>query len=121
MEASALHTVDGDVHTVEVDTNWTGETKDGDKTARVGDYVSTIDPVAGCVTLNGDWSTSVGTAAWDTSVDSFEVCRGECPTEGGSIQWVGANVTTTVTYDGDSTANWENSNGRSGTVRLLCR
>lgn len=120
VEATVIRTAEGSTRRLEIDTNWSGTTAKGDKTARVGDYVSTIDPDAGCVTLDGDWSTTIGTAAWDTVVDGFKVCRGECPADGGTIQWIGRNVTTTVTYDGSGTANWENSNGRSGTVQLAC-
>jgi hypothetical protein len=46
---------------------------------------------------------------------------GKCPANGGSISHTFANnVTLTITFDGSATAQWSTSNGRSGTINLVC-
>ena len=120
LDAKTVTRWEGLTRTMEIDTNWTGETARGEPTSRVGDYTTTVDLATLCLTVDGDWATSVGAVAWDTTVDGFKVCAGECPADGGSIEWVGPRRTTTLTYDGTDYASWQNDQGASGSVRLYC-
>jgi hypothetical protein len=50
------------------------------------------------------------------------VCAGGCPEPGGELTFTGglSGVTLTITFDGSGIAQWSTSNGKSGTLPLLC-
>lgn len=120
LNATVEREVIDNVKRFEVTTNWLGRTAKGDITGRNGQYVSEIRDDE-CLAIDGMWVTTVGIVSWDTDVTNFDICRGGCPAAGGNITWTGQRGRTiTLNYDGDSTADWVNSEDESGTVNLAC-
>ena len=78
-----------------------------------------------CATLDGQWSTKIGSAnnsdTWSTGIAGYAQCKAHCPTSGTLTHTGGiSKVTVTVTFDGSATAKWATSTGRAGTFGLLC-
>lgn len=76
-----------------------------------------------CTTLDGNWTTTIGDAAWATNVSNYERCNGGCPSDGASITYTGQGdkaVVLTINFDGTSTANYVSDSGL-GTINLSCQ
>ena len=121
LDTDAVYTKSGDQKTLEVQTTSSGTTGDGRTLVREGDYTTRWTTGEPCLTLSGNWSTTVGRRSWDTAVDGFSKCEDECPT-GGTVEWTRKRdgKSLTVEFDGSAEARWEASGGRSGTTSLRC-
>jgi hypothetical protein len=81
-----------------------------------GDY--TVSWTDDCVTVEGAWSSSRGDLARSTTADVTR-CRAACPTGTVTRTTVRDDVIE-ISFDGDATASWSSSRGRSGTFALAC-
>lgn len=121
LDATVVASQTNGVKKADVVTNATGTGPRGNSLARDGAYTVTWDTTAQCITLDGTWTTRAGLRSASTVVAGYKRCKGQCPAAGGSIVHTStrSNVVT-VTYDGDATASFSTSAGRSGTVTLQC-
>lgn len=103
-----------------------GATADGEPMTRTGAFQMTT--TERCITLNGNWETTIGVSLWSTTVADFTRCEGACP-ESGVIVWAGVDGAdsspgvgraVTVTFDGDGDAAWVTAGGRFGQTPLAC-
>jgi hypothetical protein len=86
-----------------------------------GTYELSYDPGSECLTLNGTWTTTVGLKTASTTIANYTRCKGTCPAAGGSLVHVArTGAAVTVTYDGSANASWASTNGKSGTIALIC-
>jgi hypothetical protein len=121
IQSAAVRTVNGNVITIAVKTNGTGTGPRGNAITRNGNFTVTYDLSDECRTLNGAWSTVVGSATWSTTISGLERCGTDCPKSGGTLVHTnGAGKTLTVAFDGSNSAAWSYSGGRSGTVTMYC-
>lgn len=122
LDATADYEESGEDATLDVETRSTGETQRGKRIERTGTYTVAWTLGSQCRSLDGNWETSIGRAAWTTDVTNYEKCKDKCPADGGKVVWTGErrNRSLTVEFDGDTDANWENDRGRTGTVDLVC-
>jgi hypothetical protein len=119
VDATATYTVANGTKSLSVTTMGNATGPNGTVFTRNGDY--TVTWTATCFTLDGSWMTTVGNATSSTTVTGLSRCLGKCPASGGTISHTFLNnVTLTITFDGSATAQWSTSNGKSGTVNLLC-
>jgi hypothetical protein len=120
VDAVGDYTVSGATRTLTVTGKSSGTGSRGFTVTRDGNYTVTAD--ATCVTLNGTWMTTIGARGWTTTVAGFKQCTGMCPAAGASLVVMGRvnRLTTTVTTNGSDTAAWSTSNGKSGTINLVC-
>lgn len=113
------------LETAVVETHGKGTGAKGNTGDRTGNYTVTRDQAAGCMTLDGQWSTvwnGSKAATSSTQVSGLKKCSGECPAAGGTIQHTGVlGRVVTVSLDGSSVAQWSTSGGKSGTVNLECK
>lgn len=89
---------------------------------RSGSY--TVTWGSGCLSLDGNWTTTVAAIEYTTTITSFSVCQGDCPAAGGSIAWVGPKRTLTITFDGSADASFVETGplgGAHGDVVLSCQ
>ena len=106
-----------------VETHGTGTLK-GHTGVRTGSYTVTRDASAGCMTLNGTWSTrwDGSRATTSTDVTGLARCSAACPAAGGVIKHTGVlGKTITVSLDGSAVATYATSGGKSGTLNLQCK
>jgi hypothetical protein len=120
----ALYTTSGTTHTLDVMTSGSSVGPRGTELDHVGDYTVTWDSSTQCRTLDGAWATEAtlvdGRTASRSTVADLERCIGGCPT--GTLSRTFRNgVTLNITFDGTSTAQWQTSDGRSGTKQLPCQ
>jgi hypothetical protein len=92
---------------------------------RRGRYVLSWTEDAGgqdeCVSVDGEWSTTVAETAWSTQVIGVQRCGRGCPDAGQIIhENTGADVSITITFDGSRDAAWTTSRGERGTLLLEC-
>ncbi len=88
---------------------------------RKGAYVAKYDPTNECITLDGTWTTTTGLRSASTAIANYTRCKSACPAAGGTLVHTGVRTNqVTVTYDGTSTAAWASTNGRAGTLTLMC-
>lgn len=122
LNSVATYTRNGSDEILAVNTQAVGVGPRGNTVTRQGDYLLSWNDNSECLTLDGNWETVVGLRTWTTDVLGFEKCRGSCPKAGGKITWHGGirNVTITVDFDGDDTANWKSTRRGSGTIDLFC-
>jgi hypothetical protein len=121
IDAQGTFSINGTTKKLVVSTNGAGVGPLGNHVARQGSYTVTWDSASMCATLDGNWSTQIGTAVWSTAVSGFAQCKDACPAHGTIAHTGGlSHVTVTVTFDGSAVARWSTSNGVSGTVNLLC-
>jgi len=118
IESSALLSLKEGKRNLEVTTRGNGTGPRGYALSYEGhsEYVFADD----CFTLNGNWSRRgiAGTAG--TVVTDYARCAGACPTSGTIVHTGVRGRTVTIEFDGSGSASWSTSNGRSGTVDLLC-
>ena len=121
LDSTADYTVNGTAKKLVVSTSGSGTGAFGNSITRQGGYTLTWDDASQCGTLDGAWSTVIGTATWSTSIDNYAQCKARCPTSGVLSHTGGLSKTTwTVTFDGTASAKWASSRGRSGTIGLFC-
>ncbi len=118
VDASGTYAVSGTSHTLTVSTMGSGTGALGNTVDHDGNYTITWDTSTQCGSIDGTWSTEIGTAE-RSNVVNVSRCATGCPS--GSITHhflLGASIS--VTFDGTATASWTASTGASGTVKLLC-
>ena len=125
LDATAIYSRNAaGLETANVETHGKGTGPRGNTADRTGSYVVTRDQAAGCVTLDGTWSTqwNGGRLTSSTEVTGLKKCTASCPAAGGVITHTGVygNVIT-VTLDGSAVARWTTSKGKSGTINLQCK
>lgn len=125
LTATAIYSKDaaGLEHVV-VNTHGVGTGARGHTGDRVGNYTVTRDQTAGCVSLEGKWTTQWdgSRATTSTQVTGLKKCSGACPAAGGVVKHTGIlGKVLTLTFDGTSVAAWSSTNGKSGTVNLQCK
>lgn len=113
------------IETAVVETHGKGTGPKGNTGDRTGNYTITRDQAAGCVSIEGKWSTlwnGSKVAKSSTEVTGLSKCKGECPASGGKIVHTGVlGRVLTLTTDGSNVAQWSTSGGKSGTVNLECK
>jgi hypothetical protein len=92
----------------------------GHRLQRDGRYVVSVETGVGCVGLDGTWKSQFDAVAWDTKVAGFRQCEDMCPVAGGSVVLDGPNDTITIDFDGTAIAEWTDTNGGHGKLRLRC-
>jgi len=112
--AIARSTVGG-ARSMSVTTNGSGTGPLGNSITRQGTYTITWDQSS--ETINGLWSSTSGERSRAT-VKQITRCNQQCPT--GSITHNYGGRTITIAFDGTAVAKWSSSNGRSGTINLVC-
>jgi hypothetical protein len=121
LNSSGTLVTHGNVRTLTVTTKGSGIGRRGFDLERDGQYVATHDDATGCSTLNGEWSLDIGARDRTTTITGFNRCEGKCPGAGSVIKHKGfGGRQVTVSFDGSNEAQWEGSNGRSGSVSLSC-
>ncbi len=121
VNATVRATEAGSVRTAKVDSTTKGTGPRGTTLTHDGDYTVVYDRTTECLTVNGTWSTGVGTKSSTTTVTNFARCKGACPTSGTIVHDTVRGSIVTVTYSGAATASWATSAGRSGTLSLMCQ
>ncbi len=113
------------VETAVVETHGKGTGPKGNTGDRTGNYTITRDVAAGCMSIDGTWSTEWNgnrVAKSSTEVTGLSKCKGACPAAGGKIVHTGVlGRVVTLTTDGTAVAAWSTSGGKSGTVNLECK
>jgi hypothetical protein len=113
---------------LDLTTSGGGTTADGTLLGRVGSYIATWD--ADCVSIDGQWTTSINDAFWSTGVQGYTRCGSACP-ESGTIGYLGIDSADSpadpldgsgivITFDGDDTARFITPRGATGEVTLDC-
>jgi hypothetical protein len=121
LHSQAVYSVNGSAKKLVVNTDGSGTGPRGNQLTRQGSYTLTWDDASECGTLDGAWSTGIGSATWSTSISGYAQCKGHCPTAGTLAHTGGlSKVTVTVTFDGTAGAKWSSSRGRAGVISLLC-
>jgi hypothetical protein len=121
IDATATYTNVNGVKTLSVVTAGSGTGPLGNTFTRSGTYTMTWNATTQCFTLDGSWTTSALGLTRSTTVTGLSKCMGKCPANGGSIAHTFTNnVTLTVTFDGSAVAHWATTNGKSGTINLVC-
>ena len=121
VNATVVATQSGTTKSAAVTTKANGTGPRGVALTRDGSYTVSFDTASECITVNGSWQTGVGARSSTTTVANYQKCKGTCPASGGSIVHDTARGgIVTVLYDGDATAAWSTSTGRSGTFDLIC-
>ena len=118
VDATALYSSSGTSHSLAVTTHGSGTGPRGLDIVHDGDYTLAWDTATQCHTLDGNWSTEIGAASRSTQA-SLHRCVGQCPS-GTVTRKLRTGATLTVTFDGQGTATWSSTAGRSGTVTLAC-
>jgi hypothetical protein len=77
-----------------------------------GNYTLSWNPTTQCESLDGDWSTAIGTHSDASSVD-LSRCGGGCPT-GSVVHTFADSRTLTLTFDGSATVAWTLGAAASG-------
>lgn len=98
-----------------VTTSGAGTGPFGNSIVRQGTYTVTWD--ATCVATYGSWSSTAGERTRSTTAQ-LKRCNHQCPT--GTVTHVQISRTITITFDGSAVAKLTTSNGKSGTVNLIC-
>lgn len=118
-----------DARRVTVTTQGGGTAEDGTVIGRTGGYTTTW--VDDCLTIDGQWTSSLGTTVFQTIVSDFRRCGAACPaagtilygqTEAGAA--AGGDIdgeAITVRFDGSAVASYVSSEARAGRVALECR
>jgi hypothetical protein len=121
INSQAVYSVNGTAHQLTVTTDGGGTGLRGNTIGRHGSYTLAWDTGTQCAALDGQWSTTIASATWSTSVTGFKVCKNECPSAGTIAHTGGlSHVTVTVTFNGSAEASWTSSRGDHGTVALFC-
>ena len=121
LNSNADYTVNGSAKKLVVATNGSGTGAFGNAITRNGSYTLTWDDASMCGTLDGAWSTQIGSNTWSTSIANYAQCKYHCPSSGTLSHTGGlSKVTITVSFDGSSNATWSTSRGHSGTIALFC-
>jgi len=119
--SNATYTVNGTAKKLVVQTQGSGTGAFGNAINRNGGYTLTWDDASMCGTLDGAWSTMIGSDTWSTSIANYAQCKAHCPSSGTLSHTGGiSKLTVTVTFDGSAAAKWSTSRGRSGTIALFC-
>ena len=122
IDTTAKRTFVGTGRTLDVITHSSGVGSRGHQIQRDGEYLITWDIETNCLGMDGAWQTKVDNKTWNTTIDNWERCEGECPKSGGHIEFEGGmrDVTVTIDYDGSPNAAWKSSRGSSGSLDLNC-
>jgi len=121
----------GDDLTITASTAGGGTTPDGVVVARLGGYVTELRD--DCMTINGQWSSSVGEVFYATQVAEFVACGNACPSRG-SLTFLGVDSAeaaqstdplpdgeaTVLTYDGEDTVRYVSASIATGRIPLNC-
>ena len=118
LDANAVYSTSGTNHSIAVTTQSSGTGARGLPVEHDGDFTITWDTSTQCRSIAGDWSTEIGTASRSTTAN-LSRCADGCPT-GSIVRHTRAGQTITVTFDGQGTAAWSSTAGRSGSVTLAC-
>lgn len=118
LDANAVYSTSGTSHSIAVTTQSSGVGPRGLEVQHDGDYTITWDTATQCRSIAGDWSTEIGSATRSTTA-SLSRCTDGCPS-GSVVRHTRTGQTITVTFDGQGTAAWSSTSGRSGSVTLAC-
>lgn len=118
LDANAVYSATGTSHSIAVSTTSSGVGPRGLEVQHDGDYTITWDTATQCRSIAGDWSTEIGAATRSTTAN-LSRCADGCPT-GSVVRHTRTGQTITVTFDGQGTAAWSSTSGRSGSVTLAC-
>ena len=112
--ASQISNANG-TRSMTVTTSGSGTGPLGNSISRQGSY--TVTSTTTCATIDGYWASTTGDRSRST-VKNISRCNQQCPT--GSISHNSGSRTINIIFDGTSTAKWTTSNGKSGTINLMC-
>ena len=73
-----------------------------------------------CTTLEGNFSTKVGSLSWMTVIDSYKRCINSCPAAGGSITVDSDRHATTLSFTNNAMPNKTIDGKQAGTFLLFC-
>ena len=118
IDADATYEVSGTDHTLTVMTMGSGTGPRGNAIEHDGNYTVTWDTTSQCGSIDGTWSTEIGSADRGNDVN-LSKCAGSCPTGTVTHNFL-AGASVTVTFDGSDIATWSASTGASGSVTLTC-
>jgi hypothetical protein len=93
----------------------------GETATHSGSYTAGWD--ANCLTLNGTFTSTFGTASWATVISNFRQCRNMCPDAGGSVTVTsqkGGSVTVHYSNGGSAEVTTTTAGGTSGMILLSC-
>ena len=118
LDATAVYSASGTSHSIAVTTQSSGTGARGLPVEHDGNYTITWDTATQCRSIAGEWSTEIGTATRSTTAN-LSRCVDGCPT-GSVVRHTRTGQTITVTFDGQGTAAWSSTSGKSGSVTLAC-
>ena len=120
-DSQAVYSVSGSHKQLSVSSDGSGTGARGYGITRKGDYTASWNTSTECATLDGAWSTTIGTAVWSTTVAGYARCKSACPTAGTITHTGGlSHETLTLKFDGSADAGWSSTRGDSGSVVLFC-
>lgn len=113
---------------VTVTTQGGGTAADGTLIGRTGGYTTTWDD--DCLSIDGQWTSSLGTTVFQTIVSDFRRCGAACPAAGtilygqtdaeGAVDGSIEGEAITVRFDGSDVAGYVSTEARAGRVALDC-
>ena len=112
---SGTFTMSGNTKKATINSTSSATSAKGRSITRTGSYTVTWDGM--CITLDGAFATTLGSANYATTFTALKRCETGCPS--GAISFVGPGGAMTLTYDGTARAKWT-VGIKSGTVALLC-
>jgi hypothetical protein len=115
IDSTIVYTIGSGTRSMSVTTSGAGTGPLGNSIVRQGNYTITWD--ASCVATNGSWATTSGESSRSTTAQ-LKRCNHQCPT--GTVTHTYGGRTITITFDGSAVAKWTTSNGKSGTINLIC-
>lgn len=121
IDSSWTYTNNGAQKSVTVQAGGTAIGARGHQITRSGEY--TVTWTSECLSLDGAWTTTFDGISYQTDVNQFSQCKGQCPAAGGSVAWTGASRSVSIEFDGSSTADVTITGGRrgsEGTLSLFC-
>jgi hypothetical protein len=104
IDATGTYAVTASGPTITVSTTGTGTGALGRNVDHQGNYTLSWNPTTQCQSLDGTWSTELGTHS-DANEVNLERCGGGCPT-GTVVHTFPDSQQLTITFDGTTTASW---------------
>ena len=118
VNATGVYSGSGSTHSLAVTTMGSGTGPRGTAIEHDGSYTVSWDEATQCGSLDGSWSTTIGSGDRDSTAN-ISRCAAGCPTGTLTHKYL-ADITLTLTFDGTATADWSLSTGATGTFALSC-
>ena len=85
---------------------------------RNGSYTVTWEEGGSCLTVNGTWSTGVGSRSWSTTATDLAACEGSCLE--GTLSFERADAHYSLTFQSSGQVQFTTASGESGTISGTC-